>query len=145
MDLTLLLESHGGNTAGFAIPDDVVASLGAGGRPPVVVTIGSHTWRSSIARMGGRYLLGVSQDNRAAAGVTAGELLDVTIVVDDAPREVEVPDDLVLAIAEQPGRQAAWDALPYSVRKEHARTLTEAKRPETRARRLEKVLSSLDA
>src|SRR6185436_20588453 len=94
MRLRLELVGHGGNTAGFEIPDEVVDELGGGRRPKVVVTIGKHTWRSSIANMGGQFMLGVSMANREAAGVAAGQTLDVDVVLDTAPRTVDVPDDL---------------------------------------------------
>jgi hypothetical protein len=141
--LRLELQSHGGNTAGFVIPPEVVDELGAGRRPKVVVTVGEHTWRSSIASMGGQFLLGVSQENRAAAGVAAGQTLDVTVVVDDAPRIVEPPEDLAAELAADQALADAWATWPPSRQKEAARQLTEAKKPETRARRLEKLLDDL--
>jgi len=109
--LRLELVSHGGNTAGFEIPDPVVEDLGAGRRPKVVVTVGPHTWRSSIARMGDRFMLGMSQEKRALA-------VDSTAA-------------------------ATWATWSFTRQKEAARQLTEAKKPETRARRLEKVLADL--
>ena len=143
MRLRLELQSHGGNTAGFVIPPEVVDELGAGRRPKVVVTVGEHSWRSSIASMGGQFLLGVSQENRAAAGVAAGQTLDLTVEVDDAPRTVEPPEDLAGALTSDPALAKAWETWPPSRQKEAARQLTEAKKPETRARRLEKILADL--
>jgi hypothetical protein len=141
--LRLELVSHGGNTAGFDIPDAVVEDLGAGRRPKVVVTVGPHTWRSSIARMGDRFMLGMSQENRALAGVAAGDVLDVEIEVDSAPRVVELPEDLAAALAVDSAAAATWATWSFTRQKEAARQLTEAKKPETRARRLEKVLADL--
>jgi hypothetical protein len=141
--LRLELVSHGGNTAGFEIPDAVVEDLGAGRRPKVVVTVGPHTWRSSIARMGDRFMLGMSQENRALAGVAAGDVLDVEIEVDSAPRVVELPEDLAAALAADSAAAATWATWSFTRPKEAARQLTEAKKPETRARRLEKVLADL--
>ena len=85
MRLRLELVSHGGNTAGFEIPDRVVEELGGGRKPKVVVTIGPYTWRSSIVNMGGQFMLGVSTANRAAAGISAGQTLDVDLELDTAP------------------------------------------------------------
>jgi Domain of unknown function (DUF1905)/Bacteriocin-protection, YdeI or OmpD-Associated len=143
MRLRLELVGHGGNTAGFEIPDEVVEELGGGRRPKVVVTVGTHTWRSSIANMGGTFMLGVSMANRAAAGVSAGETLDVDIELDTAPRTVDVPDDLAAALERDASARAAWDSWPFTRQNEAARSLTEAKKPDTRARRLEKVLAEL--
>ena len=81
------------------MPDDVVEALGAGKRPAVRVTIGAHTYRSTIASRGGVYLLPLSAENRAGAGVAAGDEVDVTVELDTEPREVAVPDDLATALA----------------------------------------------
>jgi hypothetical protein len=134
--LTLELESTGGSTAGFRIPDKVVDALGAGRRPKVAATVGDYTWRSSIARMGDSFWLGMSKDNRAGAGVGAGQVLDLAIVVDDAPRTVELPTELA-SVAE------AWAGLSYSNQRRIAESITGAKKPETRAARVEKALAEL--
>jgi hypothetical protein len=143
MRLRLELLGHGGNTAGFEIPDEVVAELGGGRRPKVVVTVGKHTWRSSIVNMSGTFMLGVSMENRAAAGVAAGQTLDVEIELDTAPRVVEIPDDLAAELEGDPSARAAWGTWSFTRQNEAARSLTEARKPETRARRLEKVLAEL--
>lgn len=143
MRLRLELESSGGNTAGFHIPDHVVEQLGGGRRPKVVVTVGSRTWRSSIARMGGQFMLGVSMANREAAGVSAGQTLDIELELDTAERTVEVPDDLAVDLDRDPAATEAWKRWSFTRRKEAARSLAEAKKPETRVRRLEKVLGDL--
>jgi hypothetical protein len=143
MRLRLELSGGGGNTAGFVVPDEVVEELGGGRKPKVVVTIGEHTWRSSIVNMGGQFMLGVSMANREAAGVSAGETLDVEVVLDTAPRTVEVPDDLAAELARDADAGAAWATWSFTRQNEAARLLTEAKKPETRTRRLEKVLAEL--
>ncbi len=143
MDFTAELVASGGTTTGFVVPDDVVERLGAGRRPKVAATLGGYTWRTSIASMGGRFMLGVSAAVREAAGVAAGETHTVTVVVDDAPRSVEVPPDLAEALAASPEAAAAWAALSYSNQRRHAEAVLAAKRPETRARRVEGVVSSL--
>src|SRR5687767_15941940 len=99
------LRPTGGNTAGFLVDDELVAGLGGGGRPKVVVTVNGVTWRGSIARMGGEYWLGVSAERRAAAGIAAGDVLDVQVELDEAVREVEVPADLAAALAAAPAVQ----------------------------------------
>lgn len=138
---TTLLQS--GNNVGIEIPDAVVAELG-GKRVPVLVTIdGGHTYRNTTAVMGGKNLVGVSAEHRAASGVTGGQVVEITIVRDDAPREVEVPPALAAALEADPVAQAAWDRLAYSHRKEHARAITEAKADETRERRVAKAIAML--
>lgn len=138
---TTLLQN--GNNVGIEIPDDVVAELG-GKRVPVVVTIdGGYSYRSTTAVMGGRNLVGVSAEHRAASGVTGGQVVQITIVRDDAPRTVDVPPALAEALAADPIAAAAWEKLAYSHRKEHVRAITEAKADETRTRRVQKAVAML--
>ena len=136
MKLRLELEATGGSTAGFRIPDQVVDELGAGRRPKVAATVGGYTWRSSIARMGDAFWLGMSKDNRTGAGVAAGQTLDLEVVVDDAPRTVELPEELAPVAA-------AWARLSYSNQRRIAESISGAKKPETRAARVEKALAEL--
>ena len=136
MRLRLELESTGGSTAGFRIPDEVVDELGAGRRPKVLATVGDYSWRSSIARMGDAFWLGMSKDNRAGAGVSAGDVLDLEVVVDDAPRVMEMPAELA-PVAD------AWARLSYSNQRRIAESITGAKKPETRTARVEKALAEL--
>jgi hypothetical protein len=134
----------GGKTAtGIQVPDDVVAELGSGRRPSVRITVGGHTYRTTIASMGGRFLVPLSAANRAAAGVAAGDAVEVDVEVDDAPREVEIPADLQAAFDAAPDARAFFDSLAFSHRKEWARWVEEAKRPETRATRVEKTIAGL--
>lgn len=137
------LLATGGTTTGFDVPETVVTALGAGKRPKVVVTVGAHSWRSSIAPMGGRFLLGVSGANRAAADIAAGDTVRVRLQHDQAPRVVEVPDDLRTALSTSPTAAAAWERLSYSHQRQHVTALQSAKRPETRASRLAKTLAML--
>jgi len=137
------LRSTGGNTAGFLVDDEIVAGLGGGGRPKVVVTVNGVEWRGSIARMGGAYWLGVSAERRAAAGIAAGEVLDVEVVLDTAVREVEVPADLASALDAEPAARAFWDGMSYSNKSWHVLQVTGAKAAETRARRVAKSVAML--
>jgi hypothetical protein len=137
------LRATGGNTTGFLVDDEVVAGLGGGGRPKVVVTIGGFSWRSSIARMGGDYWLGVSAERRAAAGIAAGDVLDVEVALDTAVREVEMPADLAAALAAEPAAQAFWDGLSYSNKSWHVLQVTGAKAAETRARRVARSVAMM--
>ena len=137
------LQATGGTTTGFLVDDEIVAALGGGGRPKVAVTVKGTEWRSSIARMGGAYWLGVSAERRAAAGIAAGEVLDVEVVLDTAPREVEVPEDLAAALAAEPAAQAFWAGLSPSNKSWHVLQVTGAKTEETRARRIAKSVDAL--
>lgn len=134
----------GGKTAtGIEVPDDVVAGLGSHQRPAVRVTIGDYSYRSTVARMGGRFLVPVSAEVRKGAGVAAGDEVDVEVVLDDAPREVTVPADLAAALDALPGARARFDALSYTMRKEHVRAVEEAKAAATRERRIAKTVESI--
>jgi hypothetical protein len=145
MKFRAVLQLHGKTATGFEVPAEVVDGLGGGRRPAVQVTIGSHTWRSTIAPRGGIYLLGVSAENRELAGVNAGDELDVELVLDTAPREVDVPDDFASALKAVPGLRQAFDALAFTHRKEHVRAIEDAKTAETRARRISKAVEKLSS
>lgn len=134
----------GGKTAtGFEVPDDVVARLGPGKRHAVRVRVGGHTYRSTVAVMGGRFLLPLSAENRAAAGVAAGDEVEVEVAADLAPRTVDVPEDLAALLAADAAAQATFDGLAPGQRKEWVRWVTEAKKPETRADRAGKTVEAL--
>ena len=134
----------GGKTAtGFVVPDEVVDALARGKRPSVTVTVRGHTYRSTIAVMGGRYLLPLSAENRAAAGVAAGEQVEVDVELDTEPRVLDVPDDLTAAIAADGEAQAFWDSLSYSRRQRIVLSVTGTKSAETRARRIAKSVTDL--
>jgi hypothetical protein len=140
---TATLQLHGRTATGFEVPPAVVDALGTSRRPAVRVTVRGHTYRSSIARMGGVFLLGVSAENRAAAGLAAGDVVDVDVELDTAPREVDVPPALAAALAGDPVAAAAYDRLSYSARLRHALDVGGAKTDATRERRLAKVLADL--
>ena len=134
----------GGKTAtGLVVPADVVDALGAGKKPPVRVTIGGHTYRSTVAVRGGRYLLPLSAENRAGAGVAAGDEVDVDVELDDQPREVAVPADLAAALEGDDAARKTFEGLPYSHRQRHVLAVEEARTPETRQRRITKALETL--
>ncbi len=131
------------NATGITVPPDVIAALGTSKKPKVVVTLNDFTYRSTVAVMGGAFMLPLSQERRLAAGIKPGDTLEVTLELDLEPRTVEVPADLAAALAEKPGAQAAFDALAYSIRKEHARQVEDAKTPETRTRRIAGIVAKL--
>jgi hypothetical protein len=134
----------GGKTAtGFEVPDEVVEQLGAGKRPAVQVTVGPHTYRSTLAVMGGRYLLPLSAENRTAAGVAAGDEVDVTVALDTAPREVDVPADFAAALTAAPAAEAAFEKLAYSHKRRWVLAIEGAKTDATRERRIAKAVADL--
>ena len=133
----------GKNAAGIEIPDEVVAGLGAGKRPPVRVTINGYTYRNTVAVMGGVYMVGVSAEHRAAAGLAAGDEVDVDLELDTAPREVAVPDDFAAALDADPEAKRTFDGLSYSNRSWHVLSIEGAKTAETRQRRIEKSIATL--
>ena len=141
--LTTELVASGGTTTGIRVPDDAVASLGGGNHPKVVATVNGHSWRTSIARMGGEFWLGVGAEHRRAAGVAAGDTLEVDVELDTAPRAVEVPDELAAALVTSPTATKVWAALSYSHQRQHVLAIEDAKTPETRARRVAAALAAL--
>ena len=143
MKFTAELESTGKTTAGFEVPAEIVEKLGGGGHPKVSVTVNGYTFRTSIARMGGRYLLGVSVERRTAAGVSAGDVLEVDVELDTAPREVDVPEELAAALAADAAASEFWQTLSYSKQQWHVAQVTSAKTEETRERRIEKSIGML--
>jgi hypothetical protein len=137
--------SGGKNTTGIHVPDEVVAALSSSRKPAVAVTLNGYTYRSTVASMGGKFMVGVSADVRAKSGVKGGDTLDVEIVLDTAPRVLEIPPDFAAALAAEPAALAAFDKLSYSNKRRHTMPLDEAKTPETRARRIEKSVENLKA
>ena len=82
-------------------------------RPKVVITIGGHSWRSRVASMGGRFIVGISAANRAASGISEGDVTEVDLWLDDEPRVAAEPPDLAAALDRDPRARAAFDQLPY--------------------------------
>ena len=139
---TTILQSDKTAT-GIRVPDAVVAALGAGKRPAVKVTINGFTYRSTVAVMGGAFMVGVSAENRAGAGVAGGDEVDVDIELDTAPREVTVPADLAAALDAEPDARRTFDALSYSNKSWHVLQVTGARTDETRQRRIAKSVEAL--
>jgi hypothetical protein len=134
----------GGKTAtGIEIPADVVAALGWSKRPAVLVTIAGHSYRTTVASMGGRFLVPLNAENRVAAGVTAGEQVDVEIQVDTTPRVVTLPPDLDAALTDEPAARKFFESLSFTHRKEWVRWIEEAKRAPTRTSRIHQTVAAL--
>ena len=134
----------GGKTAtGLVVPPEVVQALGAGKKPPVTVTLPGHTYRSSIASRGGQFMIPLSAEHRTAAGLAAGDRVEVDVELDTAPREVELPDDLAAALDAQPDARRRFDGMSYSSQLQHVLAVTGAKAAETRARRVAAVVAAV--
>lgn len=138
-----VVELAGKTATGITVPEQAVAALQSGKRVPVRVTINGYTYRSTIAVYSGVYMLPIAAEHREAAGIQAGDLIDVRLEVDRAPREVQLPPDLAQALTESPGAKEAFDRLSFTHRKEHVRSVEDAKTDETRRRRIEKVVAAL--
>ncbi|MGW9631869.1 YdeI/OmpD-associated family protein [Agromyces sp. NPDC055520] len=131
-----------GNNTGIEVPPEVIEALGAGKKPPVVVVVNGFEYRNTVAVMGGKFMISFSSDKRAATGIGGGDPIVVDLVVDTAPRTVEVPVDLAAAL-EAAGVRAAFDALSPSARKAHVTAVEGAKAPETRQRRVDGIVAKL--
>lgn len=140
---TTQIELGGKTATGFCVPADAVAAMGEGKKPKVLVTINGHTYRSTVAVYSGIYMLPLNAQNREAAGVQAGDTVEVTLEHDTAERRVEVPDDLAAALEAHAGARSAFDALSYSKRRKRADGVASAKRPETRQRRIATIIDEL--
>lgn len=134
-----------GNNTGIEVPPEVVEGLAGGKKPAVVVTIGSYSYRSSIAVMGGQYLIPLSAERRAESGIRGGDAVEIDLALDSAPREVAVPDDLGAALAGDAAAKAFFESLSYSNKLRHVLSVNDAKTPETRQRRIEKAVEAMRA
>lgn len=143
MEFQATLELHGKTATGISVPPEVVTALGAGKRPPVRVTINGYTYRTTVAAYGEVFLIPVSAEHREGAGIAAGQTITVTLERDQEPRTVDVPSELAAALATQPGATEAFNALSYTLRKEHVRQVESAKAPATRERRIAAILAGL--
>jgi len=142
---TTLLKDDTLDATGIVVPPEVVEALGGSRRPAVTVTVNGHTYRSTVATMGGRSMLPFAREHRERTGLGPGDPIEVTLELDAAPRTVEVPADLAAALDATPGAREAFDRLSYSARKEHVRQVETAKAPETRDRRVARIVDGLRA
>jgi hypothetical protein len=139
---TMILQS-GRTATGIQVPEEVVQALGAGRRPAVKVTVNGYTYRSTVAFMGGAFMISLSAEHRAAAGVAGGEEVDVDIDLNTAPREVSVPADFAAALDAEPAARRTFDGLSYSNKSWHMLQVEGAKTDETRQRRIAKSVDIL--
>jgi len=143
LELTTTLLPRG-PAAAVVLDDEQVATVGEGAkRFPVRATVNGFTWRTTVTRMRGEFLLGLNREVRDSAGVEAGDTVRVTIELDTEPREVEIPPALTAALSANPDARAAFERLAFTHRKEYARWIGEAKRKETQDRRVARALEML--
>lgn len=133
-----------GNATAVEVPKAALEQLSAGARPPVVITINGHSWRSRVAAMRGMHLLGISAANRKASKISEGDLVEVLLELDVEPRTVEEPEDVASALNQRTALRTAFESLPFGLRRKHIAHIEEAKSPETRLRRITKLLSELE-
>lgn len=138
-----VVEQGGKAATGICVPDEVVALLGRGKRPPVRVAIGDHSYRSTVASMGGRFMIPLSAENRGLAGVGAGDEVEVHLVLDDEVRNVAVPADFAAALAADEAAARFFDGLSYSQKRWFVLGIEGAKQPETRQRRITAAVERL--
>lgn len=143
MKFRATVELDGKTATGIRVPDEVMAALGGGKRPAVTVSIGGHTYRSTVGSMGGVAKIPISADNRKKAGVEAGDEVDVEVEPDTAPREVAVPDDLAAALAADAKAKTFFEGLTLSQKKAWVAWIESAKKAETRERRVAETAEAL--
>lgn len=139
---TTIVQS-GKNTTGIQVSDEIVEALGSGKRPAVKVTVNGYSYRSTVASMGGVFMVSLSAEHRAGAGVGGGDEVEVDLELDSAPREVTVPPELVAALDAEPAARATFDGLSYSNKSWHVLQVTGAKTEETRQRRIARSVEAL--
>jgi hypothetical protein len=132
-----------GNATGVEVPDEVMRALGSQGRPAVTITINGHSWRSRVAAMRGKRLIGISAANRAAARIREGDSIEIDIELDTAPRDVAEPTDLADALNSSPAARTSFDRLPFGLRQKHVNTILEARSADVRARRIGRLIETL--
>jgi bifunctional DNA-binding transcriptional regulator/antitoxin component of YhaV-PrlF toxin-antitoxin module len=143
MRFAATVDLHGKTATGIVVPPEVVEGLGGSKKPKVTVTINGYSYPSSIASMGGRFLVPVSAEVRAGAGIAAGDTVEVDVALDTSVRTVDVPPDLAKALKASPAAKKAFDALSYSNQRRHVLAIEGAKAAETRARRVARTIAGL--
>jgi hypothetical protein len=143
MNFRATIQRSGKTATGIRVPDDVVAALGSGKRPAVRVTINGHTYRSTIAPMGGAFMLPVSAEVRDRAAVTAGDEVEIQVELDTQPREVTLPSDFAEALDRDSDAKRFFDGLSYSNKRRMVLPIEQAKTAETRQRRIASTVTML--
>lgn len=143
MKFQAVVLQSGKTATGLRVPPDIIAALGSHKRPAIRVTIGAHSYPSTVGVMQGEYMIPLSAENRALAGVAAGDEVEVDIELDTQPREVSLPPDFLAALSAEPAAKQFFEGLSYSQQRWFVLGVTDAKTPETRERRIGKALERL--
>ena len=143
MKFQTTLQRFGPNNTGIEVPEEILTALGRGRRVKVVATVNGYTYRTSVAPAYGKILMPFSSEHRAASGLSGGEAIEVEIVADDAPREVEVPADMAAALADVPDAAGFFAGLSYTHQRAYVLWVEDAKKPETRSARVAKTVEML--
>ena len=138
-----LVGQEGSSATGFYAPPEVVEAFGTRARVPVRGTINGYPFRSSLMPMGGQHCMAVNKTMRDGAKVKAGDVVEVVLERDGDERTVEAPAELKKELAKSKAARERWEELAFTVKKEMARSITEAKQEETKKRRLVKVMEVL--
>jgi hypothetical protein len=141
--LRTTIKQSGKTATGIEIPDEIIAALGAGKKPPVKMTVNGYEYRSTVATVDGRFMVGFNADHRAASGLEGGDAVDVEIELDTQPRTVEVPADFQAALDADAPAKATFERLSNSLKGYHVTQVTGSKTAETRQRRIEKSVATL--
>jgi bifunctional DNA-binding transcriptional regulator/antitoxin component of YhaV-PrlF toxin-antitoxin module len=142
---TTLKAAEDSTATGIVIPNEVLAALGAGKKPPVKMTVNGYAYRSTVATVNGEYMVGFNADHRAASGIKGGDPIEVSIELDTEPRTVELPADFAAALNANAKAKATFEKLSNSLKGYHVTQVTSAKTDETRQRRIEKSIATLHA
>lgn len=140
---TMIKQAEGSTATGIEIPDEVIAAMAAGKKPPVKLAVNGYAYRSTVATVDGKFMVGFSADHRAASGLKGGAAVEVEIELDTEPRTVELPADFQAALAAEPKARATFDKLSNSLKGYHVSQVLGAKTAETRQRRIEKSVATL--
>jgi hypothetical protein len=132
-----------GNNTGIEVTEQQLEILGGGKKPLVTVTLNNYTYRSAVGKMGNKFMISLSAENRKNANVKGGDTLEITVELDNVPRTVEIPIDLQTAFAKNKTAKANFENLAPSKKKEMVRSINDAKTEETKIRRIEKALETL--
>ncbi len=143
LSFSAIVHLSGKTATGIQVPEEVVEGLGKGKRPAVQVTLNAYTYRSTVAPMGGVFMLPVSAEVRERAGVAAGDEVDVTLELDTEPREVSVPPDFAAELEGDAEARRAFEGLSYSKKRGLVEPIDQAKTAETRQKRITKALAAL--
>ena len=143
MQFQAIVLQAGKTATGIEVPSEVVTALGSSKHPAVNATINGYTYRSSVASMGGKFMLPISAEHRAASGVAAGDEVAVDLTLDTEPRTVNVPPDFAEALEQDAEAKQSFDKLSYSHKLRHIQAIEQAKTAETRQRRVTSALGLL--